>query len=267
MAKASEPTSSPYSSLVTYKYLFVLIAILFAMALLGLRSTEQTRVAAFFLILLLMAAFAVVTGRGMTGHWRGILIDARNKMSLSRLQMLAWTLVVLSTIFTAALTNLAYGWESPMNIEVPSQLWVVMGISTASLVASPAILSNKAQRKANPQAVRAMKKAGDESAPPVGLLTRNSKPQDAEWADLLMGEEVGNASHVDLGKMQLFFFTFILVVGYAAAIAAMFRAQGPVTGLPDVQDGMNVLLGISHTGYLANKTVAHTREAEPPKQA
>ena len=75
-----------------------------------------------------------------------------------------------------------------------------------------------------------------------------------------MGEEVGNYSHVDLGKMQMFFFTFILIAGYGSAIGAMFQGVEVVSGLPEVQEGMNVLLGISHTGYLANKTVAHTRE-------
>ena len=42
---------------------------------------------------------------------------------------------------------------------------------------------------------------------------RNRSSKDARWGDLLKGDESGNASAVDLGKLQMFFFTFILVVG------------------------------------------------------
>ncbi len=220
-------------------YVLGLAAILVAIAVVGLTFSDR-RGTVWLVVLVLLAAFAVVSGHGITGHWRGILIDARNKMSLSRLQFVAWTLVVLSAILTAALTNLATGWQTPLDFTVPSQLWVLMGISTASLVGSPAILSNKRDR---------------------GLVVRNEQATEARWGNLLMGEEFGNVDHVDLGKMQMFFFTFILVLSYGAAIGAMFAdVEGAITELPQIQDGMNVLLGISHTGYLSNKVVSHTPE-------
>jgi len=252
--------ANPYAQMETYKFLFVLAVILLAIGWLGLNTGEERRDSAWLAILILLAAFAVVTGRAITGNWRGILIDARNKLSLSRLQMISWTLVVLSAILTAALANVSSGWEEPLDIEIPSELWVLIGISTASLVASPAILSTKAKREANADEVEAMENKSGATEEINGLLACNRRPEDARWADLLMGEEVGNYGHVDLGKMQMFLFTFILVLSYAAAIASMFREGDVITGLPKVEEGMNVLLGISHTGYLANKTVGHTKE-------
>ena len=60
---------------------------------------------AFLASLGLMAVFTTIAGHGVLGLWLGLLIDERNKMSLSRLQMITWTIVVLSGFVTAALWN------------------------------------------------------------------------------------------------------------------------------------------------------------------
>ena len=90
------------------------------------------------------------------------------------------------------------------------------------------------------------------------VILMNMSHDDARWGDLLKGDEVSNAEHVDLGKLQMFLFTFILAVGYGAAIAAIFNGASPITGLPPVDEGMNVLLGISQTGNLASKAITPT---------
>ncbi len=245
-------------------------ALLAAIALAGLRAGPLARARAWYLILLLMTAFVLVVGHAITGYWTGILIDARNKMSLSRLQLVAWSLLILSALLTAVLTNIALGWESPLAVTIPSELWVLLGISTASMVASPAVLGSKRDRAADPKEVsRTLKTLERQGYPSAaldlqGLLLGYASPDFSRWADLLKGEEAGNAAHVDLGKLQMFFFTFVLVLGYGAALATMFGQDGPVTALPAVQDGMNVLLGISHTGYLADKAISHSAAAPPP---
>ena len=35
--------------------------------------------------------------------------------------------------------------------------------------------------------------------------------------------------------------------------------------LPPIDEGMNVLLGISHTGYIANKAVSHSKDEDKDK--
>jgi hypothetical protein len=95
------------------------------------------------------------------------------------------------------------------------------------------------------------------------MVLRNASPSDARWGDLLKGDETGTASTVDLGKLQMFFFTFVLALGYGVAIAQMFDSTSAVTSLPVVDSTVNTLLGISHSGYLASKGVTRSREAEP----
>lgn len=267
---SAEKPGSPYTKFWTYRHVVFLAALLAVIGWAGLREgADESRLATWLLILALMALFMVLAGHGITGLWRGILIDSRNRMSLSRLQLLAWTLVVLSAILTAALTNTSLGSDAPLEIEIPTQLWVLMGISTGSMVGASAILGNKRDKKPEPQelerTIGELKRQGYTAVDdrPHSLLIRNTDPRAARWGDLLKGEEAGNAATVDLGKMQMFFFSFILVVSYATAIAAGFEGTGLVSTLPAVEDGMNTLLGISHTGYLANKTVSHTREAPP----
>jgi hypothetical protein len=259
---------SVYADRSTFAYLAILTAVLVAIGWVGLQANEANRVSAWLVMLTLMTAFIVITGKAITNSWRGILIDARNRMSLSRLQILAWTVVVLSAIFAAAMSNVTFGWESPLNIDIPEELWIVMGISTASLVAAPAVLSTKSDKVPAPSAVTQTREElrqqgyaeNAENVPETTLIVRNSDLKQARWADLFKGDEVGNAATVDFAKLQMFFFTFVLVVAYGTALGAMFRDAGPITALPDVREGMYVLLGISHTGYLASKAVPHTQE-------
>src|SRR5262245_24605672 len=120
-----------------------LLVIIVMMVLAGALIPVHARVWAWILTLLLLAAFAAVAGQGITGVWAGLLIDERNQISLSRLQLAMWTIVVLSAFFAAALSNLATGQPNPLAVTVPGELWLLMGISTTSLVASPLIKSTK----------------------------------------------------------------------------------------------------------------------------
>lgn len=243
------------------------VALLAAIGWAGLRpDADQTR--AWVITLVLMTAFATLNGHGITGVWRGILIDNRNRMSLSRLQILAWTLIVLSALVTSILTNVRLGADAPLEVVVPQPLWILMGISTAAAFGAPALLGNKRSKLADPEERRRTAETLMEqgNAAPLeedpSIVLRNPGIRDARWSELLKGDESGNASTVDLGKLQMFLFTFILVCGYGAALYAMFRRDEIVTALPAVEDGMNVLLGISQTGYLASK-VANVSKVQP----
>lgn len=263
-------SDSPYRSVSNYFPVAGLAAILITIAWLGWNIDPSGRTATWIKILILMTAFAIIVGRGVTGYWRGILIDSRNRMSLSRLQLLVWTLLVLSAIIAAVLSNVSMGWEAPLEITIPSELWTLMGISTAAAIGAPAVLGSKASKSAqnderNKAAVRLAKTSSVQmDTDNESIVIKNLQPEDARWGDLLTGDETGNAASVDLGKLQMFFFTFILAVGYGAAIAAIFNADGPVVELPAVQEGMNVLLGISQTGYLASKAITHSKENNAP---
>jgi hypothetical protein len=159
-------------------------------------------------ILVLLAAFILIAGKGVTGLWRGLLIDERNRISLSRFQLVLWTLLILSAYIAGALVNIGHHDQNPLSISIPKELWLAMGISVGSLVGSPLVqvLANKTP-------------ADDGSGQPtVGQLVANPSREQAKWTDLFMGEETGNASHLDLTRVQMLLFTVILVVGYGVAL-------------------------------------------------
>ena len=214
-----------------------ILAIVVAIFLLGWFVPTSARLWAWLPSLVLLALFILVAGHGITGYWRGALIDEQNRISLSRLQLAVWTTVVLSAYLTAALGNLAGRVPDPLAIRIDSQIWILLGISTTSLVGSPLLKSNK----------RAL-----------GLLLRNSGPGDSSWADLFRGEETGNEGLLDMAKVQMFYFTVIVVVAYATALGMKLGDRAfPFTEFPSLSSGVLALLGISHAGYLTNKVVPH----------
>ena len=298
-----------------------------------------------------------LAGREVNGQWFGILIDPRNKLSLARLQMTLWTVMVLTAFLTMAIqriratggTGASLTQEQTLDIRFPPELILAMGISLASFAGSTLIKSSKttrqlriearstpemaldrknkaqaefadAQRKLDTRsqeqsdakqaldaANAALKAApGDAGAQRAhakadwlardaelnlknateerdvrkrtleeaeaelkaiteaqGLLHKNADPGEASWVDLVRGEEIGNYKLVDMSKVQMLFFTVVVLVAYAAAIAnllgdAGILVQRPSLSFPDFNDTLNALLGISHGTYLSVKAVPHS---------
>lgn len=218
--------------------------------------------------------FATVAGGGITGSWPfGWLINEQYRMSLSRLQMCLWTIVVLASFATAVAMNLVNQHpQEALAVAIPADMWLLLGISTTSLVASPLILADKKKQTTNTDerkrtlASTDMRFADAQAVPDAevaerssGQLARNASPAEASFADLLRGEQVGNCDVVDVARLQNLFFTLILVVVYALALLESFEQQmtggGVISAFPDVDAAFAALLGISTTGYLAAKGV------------
>ncbi len=334
--------------------------------------------------------------RFVPGRADGVLLDLRNKISLSRLQLVLWTVVVLSAWVTLALhrtipvvagrlpgpgsetvatvagllseqgvarqdataratavvaqlmgadaaANVDTAIYSPLNIAIPQEVLLALGISVASLAGAGAIKSNRATeengratqivenrvdraqtaaanageqvtalestvqqlealsglealgdpdpevaaraaaaearvaelelrlRAAEAAAARAETRAAEQAtqltviqAEAVGDLHANASPADARWSDMLRGDTVANFAFADLGKIQMFLFTVVLVFAYAALVWSIMRmpaATGvlqvvPSLSLPAFSDSAIITLALSHGGYLATKTAA-----------
>ncbi|MDO3412390.1 hypothetical protein QWJ34_21680 [Saccharibacillus sp. CPCC 101409] len=81
---------------------------------------------------------------------------------------------------------------------------------------------------------------------------------------MFQGDEVKTAGYVDMPKLQMFFFTLVGAVSYAMLLLEMFNSR-PAQGLdqfPGLSQGFLTILGISHAGYLASKTVERTKTAD-----
>jgi hypothetical protein len=225
-----------------------------------------------------MTVFAIFVGMAINKRAAGLVIDNRNRVSLSKLQALAWTLMVLSALTTAVIFRIRLGFADPVGIAIPQELLAAMGLSAASLVAAPVVLSLKSNEDAAPgQAAATANKLDDDTGHAVGKVYARSGTDEASWLDLFRGDETGNAASPDLSKMQQFLITAVVLMVYGASIwnaltgpeyltdesnAAAFFSTFPALSTSAVW-----LLGISHAGYLAYKAAPHSASASTPPPA
>jgi hypothetical protein len=216
---------------------------------------------AWLLCALLLVIFCALLGAAINnGAFGGLIIDNRNRASLSKLQALAWTVLIMSAFITAVFARLHYGLPaisvtpggSAADITLPPELLAVMGISATSLVATPVILSTK---------------SGDATAvPPVPSKVAQNAVGGASFLDLFTGDDISNSDNADLSKVQQFLITVVVLVVYGAALSGMFATAAPpldpakptwLNSLPTFNENLAWLIGISHAGYLAYKAAPH----------
>lgn len=137
-----------------------------------------------------------------------------------------------------------------------------MGISATSLVATPALLSLKADEDPQDDAAAKASLRTGTNVVANGKLANKASPAQASWADLVTGEEIGNVGTPDLGKIQQVLITLILLGAYAGYVFENFSlVSGVIGSLPQLDKSFVWLLGISHASYLAYKAAPHTKSA------
>jgi len=212
----------------------------------------------------------IYIGLGSTNDpkWYGVLIDKdRNRLSLSRLQITLWTIIIISAYMTIALIRsmpnalnaltaqqielctqalLEDCAPQPLNISFPSEVWVVLGISTVSFAGSSLIKINKRQ-----QFWTNITK--DDLSKPVVYQAPGAK-----FSDIFYGDDEGNRDSIDLAKVQMFFFTMVLMFAYVVAISTQMLNEELLRAslafdFPVFSSSMATILAISHAGYLAVK--------------
>lgn len=228
----------------------------------------------FVVVMALLCLFSGLIGRHTNGMYFGILISDRNLMSISRFQTMIWTIVVLSAYIVIAIARAKAGIENPLDIEIDYRLWIMMGISTTSLVATPLLLANKEQNNVisyeRKQAVAEKTatscgskdiSANDIVANATGILYANRTPAEADFTDMFEGDEIANTCSIDIAKLQMFFFTLVAAVTYCITIFLLIR-QTPVNSLdklPALSEGFLAIMGISYSGYVSSKTITYTK--------
>lgn len=170
---------------------------------------------------------------------QSVLRDARGRYSLSRLQVMLWTVVLLSLITGMAFGRFAAGQVDVAGFQIPSQVLMLLSISVGSGVVAGAIKVAKSSSRPDSVAAYAM---GEER----GRL----------WEMLTVEEGASAGRSIDLAKFQNFVITVLLVLLYVAqAVSALRAVDNPagIAGLPAFSDAFLVLLGVSHAGYLLGK--------------
>ncbi len=241
----------------------LLTALLAAMALFWRWSAY----AGWIVVMIGLTLLTLIVGRGITGAWKGAFVDERLRMSLSRLQLLMWTILVLSAFGTIALIRMEHDALTALDIQVPDTIWALIGISATSLVGSPLIKSSVQDTQTpSKDQVQKFAAAQGKSADDVdveGKVVKNKSIAEASVADIFMGEYVDDFALLDLAKIQMFFFTLLLVLTYATAVGSLLMNDPLPSALPNVSGGMLALLGVSHASYLANKAMGAPADPQP----
>jgi len=245
---------------------FLLIAVIAAtnVALFWYRN-PFSRVVVWLATVGLTILLVAVIGLGVNRRPAGAIIDSRNRVSLSKLQMIAWTILVLSALMTAGVSNLfdLFGGTNlrSLLIDIPPELLAAMGIAAVSLTATPAILSMKDSQPAGSAALQSTAGKLGLTADQVstsGQVFGRTSADDASWVDIFRGDEVGNAASPDLSKIQQFLITLLLLAIYGGDIWSMFASEATFHALPLLDDKFVWLMGISHASYLTYKAAPHS---------
>jgi hypothetical protein len=214
----------------------------------------------------LLAAFAALVGWAITGLPMGALVDPKKgRMSLSRLQMLCWTILILAAYLNAFIVNIAAGRADPVAVAIPGELLVAMGISITGLAGAQLVLGYKqnehgtAVPTANGTTLVLRDDGTDASGASVrSAIARTDRPS---WRDIFMGDTAERVNSLDLGKVQLFYITVVLILGYGIFVANSFvgvktGTAGGIGSLPALDEAFVALLALSHGGYLTTKAAA-----------
>ena len=186
---------------------------------------------------LVIVLLAVVVPSRLGAH--NVLRDARGRYSLSRVQMMLWTVVLLSLVSGMAFGRFAAGQVDVAGFDIPGQVLTLLSIAIGSAVVAAAIKVVKSTTR--PESVAAY---------PVGR-------ERGRFVEMLTAEEGASAGRsIDLAKFQNFVITVLLLLAYVAqAVAALRAVDNPagIGGLPAFSDTFLVLLAVSHAGYLLSK--------------
>jgi hypothetical protein len=217
----------------------------------------------WLLILADISILMVVAGLGITGRKAGLLIDERNRLSTSRLQIIIWTLVIIPGLLVFIFFNIAHGASDATNIAIPPELWVLLGISGGAAIGAPIV--NDATNRSDTPSPAALKRANTTADDPTlqGILDVNVDVKDASFADIFEGDELGNRGHLDISKVQMLTLTVGLALGYGYGILTLLAQitpsmTSPLASFPPINSNLVILLAVSQGIYLSYKAAPHT---------
>jgi hypothetical protein len=186
----------------------------------------------FWLVLLSVLTWCRRLLPPRTSHPKNILIDSRGRYSLTHLQVVLWTFVILASLIAALIEH----WGQTDKITLYPELLGLMGIASGSAVLSTAV---KGVKDDSPES-RVFREGGTFSPG----ANREFK---AQFRQIWLQEEGKYADQViDVTKFQGFLFTLVAVGYYIAAAWTQ-------KNIPEPSETLVWLLGVSQAGYVGGK--------------
>lgn len=173
--------------------------------------------------------------------WK-LVKGADGPSSTSKFQWAVW-LVVILFVYTVLWVLRARAGDYSAITKLPSNLLVVVGLSTTTASAAKGITVGYLQS---------------------GRVAKGSADQPARGG--VLQDDTG---YPDLAKIQMVGFTFIAVGVFLATFIHEIHTNTFTSGLPNIDSSLLVLMGLSQGGYVGQKLVASTTRASgatpPPK--
>lgn len=82
----------------------------------------------------------------------------------------------------------------------------------------------------------------------------------AQFADIFKGDETATYKNINMAKVQMFFFTIVVALAYGLILYNLIATTDPknIEQFPPLNDSIIAIIGISHAGYLGNKSINQT---------
>jgi len=151
---------------------------------------------------LVIVSLAALAGKITRDAWTGILVDERGRFSLNHLQIVMWTVLVLSSVMAVFLARLFAGESSLLAFAIPQELLILMGISVGSAVVASAAKGAKDAPGSGARVAR----LGTQ----FRLAGGETRTISAHFGQVFQVEEGDRADEVvDITKFQNFHFYFV----------------------------------------------------------
>ncbi|MFC1982246.1 IPT/TIG domain-containing protein [Chloroflexota bacterium] len=172
--------------------------------------------------------------RLFSGKWNlmSLVTGGDGLPSSSQFQFLLWTIVIIFAYVTTYVARTQMGECGPI-AEIPVNLLILMGISSFALVAS--------------KGITAYQLSG-------GTASIKQRRPEGSGFKYLIGDDEGKPT---LNKLQMIAWTFIAIAIYIFMVVKQVES-GAVPALPDVDESLLVLMGISQGTYLGKRLVTTT---------
>jgi IPT/TIG domain len=194
------------------------------------------------LAVLVLLYLLTAVASGQWNPWK-LVEGADGWASTSKLQWLLWIVVTLFAYTALWVLRADQGHYSAIS-EVPVNVLTVLGFSTGTAAAAKGITSAYVQSNRVSKRSRAAAPTG--AAPPAGAAApAGPKPG-------ILNDDTGVP---ELAKIQVMGFTLVAIGIYLATVIHQIVSHPVITGLPNIDTSLLVLMGISQGGYLGKKLV------------
>lgn len=184
------------------------------------------------------------------GSYWGILIDERERFSLNRLQLVVWSILILSTFLALLAHAIVTNSGIAAALDIPPQILGLMAISGGTAVLGGAVKDRKNITRPHHITGGAgwIERAVIARTVIISWAQDRLQPRSPHFAQVFLEEEGtgGENEIVSITKFQNFVFTFALSIVY---VALTIKANG----YPTMDEQVLWLVGISHAGYVGGK--------------